>query len=515
MTALRALTDLEYSRYNPYKWGRQSFWGITVALFTLLLGIGWYLFHSRQPSLQAPFTAGTILMIGIIMYLSSVDMLLFTVHSSREWILNFPHSRKLLLYAKAISLFKHGLYLASIVIAANIGLYVLFNLTGHYEHLLFKELVLTVVAHALFMASIFPLAIVCGLLAGTILMGWKMLLLVPFSLLWLSPLMALATYLNSTALNGEQLQYLSPSYILLYTLGILLIGWPLSYMLIQWIAKAGLERMSEIRYNFLAVQLPFFKEQNTVKSYRRSSGFQALYQLERSRLQYFEGLIPIKVIKGVVLAGSFILFYLFPEDDQFVLTLTKMQFILPVLVASIWIMCKSGVEQKQLNWRLSLPHPRLLLITSSIVATGVTVLRLHLMLSIATLAGIGAALAGGRTNFASVTDYLHWFAYIFLTSTLMLILSLCLVQISYYLMKSKILIALILPLYMIIALQQTIVNNTFLPENIQIGQSPNWPLLGWVTLIGLPLAAACLPLGARYLHLIIAQSNETAIRKKH
>ncbi|MFC3748046.1 hypothetical protein [Paenibacillus sp. GCM10012306] len=514
MTALRALTDLEYSRYNPFKWGRKSFWGITVALFILLVSIGWYLFHSRQPSLQAPFTAGTIFIVGIIMYLSAVDMLLFTAHGSREWILNFPHPRKLLLYAKAISLFRHGLYLGSIVITSNIGLYVLFSLTGHYGYFPFKDLVLTLVAHALFTASILPLAIVCGLLAGTILMGWKLLLLIPFSLLWLSPLMALATYLNSAALNGAQLQSLKPSYILLYSLGILLIGWPLSYMLIQWIAKAGLERMSEIRYNFLAVQLPVVKEQNTVKSYRYSSGFRALYQLERSRLQHFEALIPIKVIKGVVLAGSFILFYLFPRDDQFVITLTKLQFIVPVVAASVWLMCKSGVEHKQLNWRLSFPQPRLLLMASNIAATMVTVLRIHLMMGIATLAGIGASLAGGRIHLADVTNYLHWFAYIVLTSTLLLTLSLCLLQISYYLMKSRILSALLFPLYLIIALQQTIVNNTLIPENVQLGQSPDWQLLGWVTLIGLPLAIACLPVGAKYLHLVIAQRNETAVQKK-
>ncbi|KUP22798.1 hypothetical protein [Paenibacillus sp. DMB5] len=45
----------------------------------------------------------------------------------------------------------------------------------------------------------------------------------------------------------------------------------------------------------------------------------------------------------------------------------------------------------------------------------------------------------------------------------------------------------------------------FLPAELHTGILPDWSLLGWIALIGLPAAFCCIPAGARYYHLSLSR----------
>lgn len=68
------------------------------------------------------------------------------------------------------------------------------------------------------------------------------LLVIPYNLLWLLPLIY-AGLLSSSTLGLEGVEYASPNAVLMYALALILIGWPFCYFLMPLIARNGLGAM--------------------------------------------------------------------------------------------------------------------------------------------------------------------------------------------------------------------------------------------------------------------------------
>jgi len=74
-----------------------------------------------------------------------------------------------------------------------------------------------------------------------------------------------------------------------------------------------------------------------------------------------------------------------------------------------------------------------------------------------------------------------------------------------YFMKQPVLSILIVPLYVGTATQAQWVGKLFYPGSYELAPAPDWPLVGLLGFVGLPLAAVCIIAGSKYIHLHFMQ----------
>ncbi|OKP99768.1 hypothetical protein [Paenibacillus sp. P46E] len=511
MSALRTLIGLEYSRYRPARFSKKQRSLTVLVLFPLLLFLGMYLpgFNTSQ---RSPFITVALLLWTVSMGISFLHMASFPGQRNRDWVLTFPHSRLTLLYAKGACLLRHSLNLTLLLYIEAIVLYCLSTFTGRYTPLPAGELVYTLTAYLMFIFVLLPIAVVFGLLASLIMRPGRVarVLLLPYSILWMLPFILIGL-LNSQALGIYDMQYTAPSYIILYTAALLVVGWPACYFLMPRIAVNGLGQMGG-----RSIPAAASSKAETVRkpkkdrhlSARSQSPFVTLYKLDSSRLQQMEKHQAVRILKLAAPVIAVAMFYFTSGNLNAMQSAIRLPFIFPVLFGSFWMLLRNSFERKQLPWWLGFPQRRLRLLLSGIAAVWVTVMRVNVVLGVSAVVGLLAGLAAGKSSFHEMTQYMFWLFFSFLVYTLALTLALGLLQISYYLMRSRALSLLFLPVAFAVPLQSNLINTYMFPASYGSGWHPDWALLGWTALLGLPFAVCCILAGSKYYHLVLMQKNE-------
>ncbi|WP_342480616.1 hypothetical protein NST07_28630 [Paenibacillus sp. FSL L8-0340] len=516
MTALKTLVQLEYSRFSPSRQGKSKSILIGLSLFCVMVLVGMYLPATRATQ-RSPFIFAALLLWTVTLGLSTLHILAFQGQQHREWFLSFPHSRLTLLYAKVASLLKHSLNITFLVMASAIAVYALSALAGRYAPLPAVELIYTLASYTLFIIATLPLAVVWGL-AITLLMRARkaaVLLVIPYNLLWLLPLIY-AGLLSSSTLGLEGVEYASPNAVLMYALALILIGWPFCYFLMPLIARNGLGAMGELR----STALPSSANSRWGKNAKintftiRKAPFTTLYRLHTSRVQRIEKHPVIVTLKLAVPLLIIAAGYYGSTDGLAIQSVSRALFMMPVLFGFLWMMSRSSLERKQLPWLLGLPQSRLTVLLAGVAAVWVTVMRIIIVLALSAIAGSIIGLITGKTDPHNLSYALTWLLFSFLLYTLTLTLTLGLMQAEYYLMKSSALSLLLLPIVLLGTLHSVLINRFMIPEDIHSGMMPDWSLLGWIAAIGLPLAACCIFAGAKYYHLILTPQKKAAAQTK-
>lgn len=521
MTALKVLVQLEYSRYRPNRQRKAQGLLAILALFAVLLPAG-MLFPVSSISPQSPFLTAALLLWVIVMGMSAIHMLNFRGQRHKNWFLTFPNSRFTLLQAKAISLLKLSLRIAFLILTAAAMLYGISVLSGRYEPLPAGEFLYTLAAYSLLILALLPLAVMTGLLISVLMSVRSLILLllltVPYTLLWLTPLPA-AVLLNNTAAAASfyALQYTSPTFILIYSGVLLLLDLSAYYFLLPVIAGKGFSALAQPEnkpFAVSALRSGSAKSRVPARSAGSRSPFLTLYRLDASRLRSFEGLRSITVLKIAAPVLLAVAAYFLTGDLRAFLSCIGIPFMIPVLLGFLWMLSRSSLEHKQLSWWLLFPHSRLRLLLSGIAAVWVTAMRINLVLACSALAGILARLVIGSPPPYDMSLYLSWLCYALVIYTLALTLGLGLLQSIYYLMKSRTLSILIFILTMAVTLMPPLMNKFLFPEQFSSIPHPSWSMPGWAALIGLPLAMCCTALGARYFHLALGTNKEQPANKQ-
>lgn len=503
MTTLKLLTALEYSRYSlsGHNKKQQLF---RYILILCMLGMAAVYLLSRNSAPRAPFVSGSLLIWMLSSTLSLLHMLRAPYEGHKEWLLTFPHPRRMLVMAKAFSLLKFNANFMLLILLAESAVYFLLVRTGYYAPLSTKEWLITMLAHATFAICILPVSIVFGLASNLFKSSLSIMGFIPYLLFWLLPFMVLP-FVNMPIMGWYDYNYTSAPYVLVYTLAVLLFGWPAAWLLLKQITGHGmtaLERPRHARERRIQASSRIARAHKT--SGGHSSGFAALYQLDSSRLRQFNGLRSVQAAKICIPLGVAIFFCWLSTSSINPLPLITMLFVVPNLFATMWMMMRSSFERKQLVWWLSFPQSRLQLLLSSTASVWVAASRVNAVLGLAALAGILAGPLFGENAHYPLAESLQWLLFSFLTYTLVLTLALGLLQISYFFMKSKVMVLLMLPLYILIPFQQVFVKKVILPESLVSGTLPDYSRLGLAALIGLPVAALCVLVGAQYLHTQLA-----------
>ncbi|WP_151737268.1 hypothetical protein [Paenibacillus tengchongensis] len=506
MTALKTMIALEYSRFSLKRLPPAQRMLLPCLLFIVLVMAGMLLPSARVPQCT-PFIYAVLLLWASAMGFPALHMLVFPGHSYRDWILTFPHSRLHLLYAKSIAFLKQFGNAALLLALAALTVYALSVATGRYDPVPAVELARLLAAYGLLLCALLPLLVVLGL-AFSLLMSaskWWLPLVLPYTLLWMLPLVVIALNFIPDGLHVLDYYTMTPGHAALAALVLFLIGWPVCYALLPLIARHGFGSIGQ--NEAIHARMESNKEAAAAGKTigppaASSSPLFMLYRLEASRYRSWEQRKWVRILKAAAafaFAGLFFLLSISPRILQPGYTLL---FILPVVLGCLWTLGRTGgLERRQLSWWLGMPHKRSSLLWTSVAAVWVAVTRINAVFSLAAAAGIGAALGAGRTNAADAVLYGHWLLFTFAAYTLALTLVLCLLQIIYALMNSRLLTLLIFPLALLSSSQSILINKYLFPEDIAANPIPSWTLLAWVAGIGLPLAWSCVTAGAKYLHL--------------
>lgn len=508
MNTLRRLVEFEYSRFILYVPGSSKD-GIRAAItyFVFLIAGAFYLFRNHDTP-EVVFAIGVALSWGIMMNLPMFHIMMIWAQPQREWWLSFPHPRLTLVIAKVIGLVRVGVRIITLILLACLIYYGLAVSLGMMNQQPIGKIILLAGASLLLAGSMIPVAVVLGLTLSMMYSGWARWLLIPYIIIIQSPYVLLGLSMEAAALR-----YLSPSYMLLYTLGIVVIGWPLAYILMRGIAGIGMKNMADVRLRMKSTAT--YKGVEDTKEVKvrivgERSRFATLYLLERSRYRYYGSILAVRIIKYslliIIAAGA----YFSSGYQTAVLEMLQVIFMLPVLAASIYTMNRSSIDRKHLQWWLGYPVSRSLLLLSQLAGVWVTTMRVIGTISVVIWAGIAVGLITGRMEWQDVSLSLEWFVYSLVLYTTILTFAMGILQSSYYLMKSTVMsLFLVFPQYLLVAFQSMVINEYLYPDNFNSSiQTPEWSTLGILLALALPISAFCIHLGVRSVHLSLGNVSK-------
>lgn len=451
MSLMKTLVNLEYSRYSLSRRGKHYSLLAALAIIFLLFMTGLNLERIRV-SERVPFIYASLLLWSVVTALSALQMVTFMNRSQRDWILSFPHSRLKLLYAQLFSLLRHSLNITLAVLAAAVILYYYSVREDWYQPLTAPGFLYQLSAYTLFILAFLPLAVALGLGVSLFLRSrLSALLLFPYLMIWILPFMA------ESALGAANQDFytsapVSSGRVLLAALALCLAGWPLCHLFMKLIAGKGMnaaataDRPSAHRSGSRTASRTL-----RIKSGRGAAGrltpYLLLYRLHISRVHRIEKHLAIRILKLIVplLIAAVAYFGFALEEEVVILDFIKPLFSMLVMLGSIWMTLRTGIERKHLSWLLSFPQSRLALLLSGIAVVWTTVMRALSVLMLSACAGSVTALLAGRTGMEEWSHGIAWLLYSYLLSALALTVVLGLLQIEYCTLKSRVLNIIMLP----------------------------------------------------------------------
>lgn len=515
MKILARLVELEYSRFSSSVPGF-SRKGIqaTLGYMVFLIAGAMYLFRNHDTT-EVVFALGAVLSWGLIMTIALFHMISLWGQPHREWWLSLPYPRFLLVSAKALGLMRVGVTIV-ILISLACMIYIQIAVAAGMMSPLTAGKGLSLMAASLLLAgSLIPVAVVMGLIISTMYSGWARWLLIPYLIIFQSPYVLFGILMS---MEVPYYRYLSPSYILFYTLGIVVIGWPLSYAMMRFIAGIGLKNMADVRLRMKSTashRNAGHMKKTAMQLTSKRGGLKALYAMERSRYRYYGSIKAVRIIKYSLLAILAVGAYFssgYPKDS---LEMLQVIFMLPVLAAGIYSMNRSSIDQKYLQWWLGYPVSRVQLMLTQLAGLWVTVLRIIAAISLSVWVGTGVGLITGRMERQDVYGFLEWFSYALVLYIAALTLSMGMLQCSYIFMKSKALALFLFPLYLLVSFQSIMINEYLYPEKLEsYAQAPDWGTIGILIAVGVPLAAICMKIGASYIHRSLGVETKSILNSK-
>lgn len=502
---LKTLVELEFSRYESWlpRLDRKGLLTSVSAILILLLAMLYLFRDQHEPTFL--FTGGAFAMIVLGIYSAAFEVLSFTIRLDRDWWLTFPHSRTVLIYAKFIALMKFvgrmGVYAA----ISFLLLYLVMIQMGTIEALGLAKLVSTLGATIILAAAATPVAIGFGLMLSLMYKGWaKRLLFFPYLIvLGAGPLVMFFIMTDTGSLN---ISWFNPGQLLVYTAVIVIVGFPLTYMILKSVGRRGLQYAAEVG-RYVASNDP--KSKKEVRLRKRESygkGFIALFRLELSRYTYYEAKPIIKIVMFTILAGVMIAtFFIFPNINGLVMFPMVVIILLLIMVIASSLNLNTFESAKgALIWWLSYPYDRRILSLSRTVALWLTSLKYMLMIWAAYWIGLIASWLFKSTELSIVITAFQWFIFTTVLFGSAFIIILGVLQIGYYFMKSIFLALLMAPLYFGAIYAPVMMMQVFYPDDLY-NVSPEWTLLGITLLIGMLLAGVGMWFGPKYLYLLVDQ----------
>lgn len=456
----------------------------------------------------------SIFCIGV--FIGLFDMLGTTNAPHREWWLTLPHSRLTLTLAKALHTIRLTWIMSiPVALAGAVYYYTATEIWSSMPTITLAEWVIYVPAFALIVFILAPLSAALGFVVITLFQGkLRWVYFVPYIVFvfGLFPLTFVIQLLD--------VSYLSLPYLLLYALVGMAVGWPIAYALLRYIAKHGMTILA----NMHAIgRFPQHRTTNNkkltimAKQSPNRTPFKALYDLERSRYMYIGSLPLVKITFTIILVIIGLIAFFATNSIAAVLSYTIFQSTLPLFAPLLWVllMNMSEAQRRRVEWWLSYPHARIQLLIARLAAVWVTAMRYIGAMAVVFWSGAGLALYQQSIPLEQWRLGVAWFIFGVGLYAVMLLVSISVLQIVHYAVKSVWVAILIAPLYFAVFYQSAMVWKYWFPaEGNAVYSFPNWTPLILLIAIGLPLAAFSLHVGARYLNEYMMQVSPSYQRQQ-
>jgi hypothetical protein len=496
------LAQMDFIRYRPAMPG-WSIRGILLSITYIVVLLFGSLFMFRNltdPTLL--FVSGALVLITFSMYIAMFDTILMASRPFHLWWLTLPHPRLTLVHSKVLT-FSKAIWRMSVVLLIVLTVhYTIAVYTGRFDAMSWIDTAAIMSSLLLFSVTALPLVILLGMTVSLMYGGWmRWVTIIPYTIIMMLPFTTIPILVESAP---SSTLYLTPTYILLYALGMVAIGWPIAYLLMRCVAWSGMHNLVNIES-----QMKFGSNSKLITTGRGQipelkGGFTALYHLERSFFRHLGSRLPIKVIVSffliLIAVGSF--FAVGSESEDAMKNIPSFILLIPFFLTLIWEMNANNyaMMKNRLHWWLNFPYSRRLLAFAHIAAVWVSAVRYMLVLLLSFWVGAGIGLAADPAD----TDFVHtsllWSVYAVLIYVPGLAITLGLLQVGHYLMKHTVLAIVFFPIYIFIPLQPLHILKYLYPDHLL---SPDWPLLRMCIGIGIPLAILCFILGSKHLHAII------------
>lgn len=475
--------------------------GLALALFS-------FIFHDKFEEPLHLMASVTVFMLSISYIIALFHTLQFSSLPYRYWWLTLPYPRYVIVFARLFSMLRIIVTVSLPIFIAGMAYYVIALERWGMQSISFQEFVVAGVGFVVLLIVGAPIVIMLGFLLSTLYSGWvRWTYIVPYFFL---------TAMSFSAMILVELldvQYLSVAYVMVYALLGLIVGWPITYLLLRYIANVGMYNMANV--NSSTDQTKSFmnkhsKKKTSVKISPTKQGFAALYQLERSRYTYLSSLKPIRLLIYVTFLIIAIVAYISGMKIGSMNALGFVAFLVtfPLIIPVFWSMMINTTEsiKNRLEMWLCFPYSRMQLLVARIAAVWVTALRLVLMMSIVFWAATIAACLIHSTGMEHLRLSVVWFIYGLVLYVSTLTISMSLLQIQSFSSKSNLTALLIAPLYFFVFYQTVLLLDHFVPEEFRdVTYYPDWTLLVVLIVSGLPLGLLSIRLGAKYLNFHLRQ----------
>jgi hypothetical protein len=507
MSAIKVLSDLEFSRFRDTLPGFGARRLGLAALYVFLPLAGSFYLFSGHESPHLMFAVATLILCSLIMLMSIGHVVSFLANPQKSWWLTFPYSRLTLLYAKTAAMLRLGLRIGLILLIICIGHYGIAVYLDIMPALPLADLAVSIAAYASLSMAILPVAVAFCFLIMTLYHGWARWGVIPYLVLLESPWILLGLIME---FQDQYPWMTAPPYVWLYAGVVIVIGWPLAYGILRVSAATGMRNISDAHWR-TKPSLGSGQDSSVAKSsaVQPGKGILSIYKLQRTRYTRVLSFLPLRIAGYAALlllaVGSFFM----ASHPNSMLELSQGLFTLPVLAANLWSMNMNSIDmyKKRLQWWLGFPYPRSHLILAQLAAVWVTTVRSMLMLSAAHWIGVFAGMLVHPLDAAHLQTIVLWFVYSFLVFSGALSITLGMLQAAYYLMRNVTLSFLIVPLYILVALESTLINYLFPDSADAASGPPDWRPVWLLLIIGLPLAALCVKVGSKHIHVLLKQES--------
>ncbi len=419
----RSLIELEWSRYRSALPGWKGdalgrlalygamFMGAVIALLML------------RPEVSLAYACAAAVVLALVVY----SVLLFLLENIRsidpvqQWWLQLPYDRFTLASARFRGYCGIGVTIAAMSIA--------FGLLGYAAAAAWRGDETALEPTSLFVLLVI---VVIGLAGIPVLAAWGMLTSVFFRRRWNMVLLMILHLLLTfgvgpgslgilLVLEPEMIESVLSMTVLAYALlGTVGIGWPLAYGMLKLTARVGLANMADPRNvqtpDKLLASRPVKPRDvsRSVEKGRSMTPFRALCELERGRIGVFVDRTAVRwlilvCMVGLVVGG----YYAYGHSDAILMAPTILTgFVSYILILYLPITIGQDIQSKKLDWWLSLPLPRwMMLMAKMYVHWRLALLFVIGMFGAMWLGLLVRVMLDGSATLAGLAGDAQWLAY--------------------------------------------------------------------------------------------------------
>lgn len=483
--------------------------GVAFVLnMVFLIGCGTYLFHDHtEPS--AVFVISPALIWGIIMILSAANISSWQGSPYKEWWLMLPYSRRTLAKAKLLGLMLIGAAIACIMPLICFAIYSIEVYYGSMREMPLQELLNLSAANLLCSLAIIPFASSVGVSISWMYHGAARWLLIPYTLIQLLPFAAIGL-VGSVGQMGTE--WFTVSRVWLYAGIITFAGFPISYLLYRLLAIKGMKSLGVVAggvfQGTMEARRSPDKKARILQPRIGASPLMALYQLDRSRFRVL-GAKPVVRIMKVIFITLLTVMGFYADRLDIISVGPSTFFTVLSLAAILWMMSRPLLERKTILWWLVFPFKRSQVLLSAVAALSATMFKWMLLSTLGIIAGQITAISVGRMATDVLISTLPWLIFSLLVRWVWLTVMLAMLQLNYLFTNNTFLSILIIPLYLVSVTYQYLIDKWYIPAEAALQTTPQWSLLGWTVLIGIPLFILCIRVGGKYAHVILQSVDRT------